>query len=140
MLKLTTEAIDPARLLAAVASPHAGGTTLFVGTVRDLTGPEVTAALDYEAYAPMAEGVFAEIAAEVRAGFTVLGVAIVHRTGRLGVGEISVAVACSCPHRADSFAAARYAIDAVKSRAPVWKRDIPPAGGAETWVHPGPGS
>ncbi len=129
MLKLTTEAIDPARLLAAVASPHAGGTTLFVGTVRDLTGPEVTAALDYEAYAPMAEGVFAEIAAEVRAGFTVLG-----------VGEISVAVACSCPHRADSFAAARYAIDAVKSRAPVWKRDIPPAGGAETWVHPGPGS
>ena len=139
MVGLTTEPIDPARLLAAVASPHAGGTTLFVGTVRDVTGPDLTAALDYHAYAPMAERVLAEIAAEVRATFPAAGVAVVHRTGLLQVGEVSVAVAVSCPHRADSFAAARFAIDAVKERAPVWKRDIPPAG-AETWVHPEAGS
>ena len=72
---------------------------------------------------------------EVRAAYPACGVAMVHRVGRLGVGEISVAVAVSCPHRAEAFAAARSAIDAVKERVPVWKKDIPPAGPA-TWVDP----
>ena len=132
---LTRDVIDPAAVLHAVRSPHAGGAVLFVGTVRDLTGPEVTVALEYDAYAGMAERVFAEIEAETRARFPVAGVALVHRLGRLAVGEISVAVAASCPHRADAFAAARFAIDAVKERVPVWKQDIPPAG-PPAWVHP----
>ena len=132
---LTHEVIDPAAVLAAVASPHAGGAVLFVGTVRDRTGPAETVALDYTAYAAMADRVFAAIEAEVRAAFPASGVALVHRLGRLAVGEVSVAVAVSCPHRADAFAAARYAIDAVKDRVPVWKRDIPPAG-EPAWVDP----
>ncbi len=132
---LTHDVIDAAAVLDAVRSPHAGGAVLFVGSVRDLTGADVTAALDYAAYAGMADKVFAEIEAETRTRFPVEGVAIVHRLGRLAVGEISVAVAASCPHRADAFAAARFAIDAVKERVPVWKKDIPPAGPA-AWVHP----
>jgi len=133
---LTREPIDAAALLAGVASPHAGAAVLFVGTVRELTGPAVTEALEYHAYAAMAERVGADIRAEMLALYPVVGYAHVHRLGLLAVGEISVAVAVSSAHRADAFAAARFAIDEIKRRAPVWKRDIPP-GGSPNWVHPG---
>ena len=132
---LTTGPLDAAALLALVASPHAGATVLFVGSVRDLTGPDVTEALEYHAYAAMAERVAAEVRAETLARFPVLGYAHAHRLGLLNVGEASVAVAASCPHRADAFDAARFAIDEIKRRVPVWKRDLPPGGRAE-WVHP----
>ena len=136
---LTTDPIDAAALLASVASPHAGGAVLFVGTVRDLTGPEVTEALEYHAYAAMAEHVAADIRAETLRTFPVVSYAHVHRLGHLIVGETSVAVAVSCAHRAEAFAAARFAIDEIKRRAPVWKRDIPP-GGSPQWIHPESGS
>jgi molybdopterin synthase catalytic subunit len=126
---LTQEAIEPASLTAAVCSPLRGGVVNFLGTVRSHTGTAVTEALEYEAYEPMAEKVLAAIAAEVRARWPA-EIRIVHRLGRLLAGEISVAVAC--PHRADAFAAAQYAIDELKRRAPIWKRDIAPAGTA--WV------
>jgi molybdopterin synthase catalytic subunit len=94
--------------------------------------------LEYEAYPPMAERTMAEIAAEVGSRWPVGDVALVHRLGRLGVGEISVAVAVSTPHRADAFAACRYAIDRLKEVVPIWKKDLGPA--RAEWVHPLPDS
>jgi len=130
MVLLTRDPIDFAALTEAVRDPHCGGVVLFLGTVRDLTGDERTDFLDYEAYPGMAEKNLAEVEAEVRAKWPhVGGVSLVHRLGRLGVGEVSVAVAVSCPHRAEAFAAARFAIDAIKDRVPIWKKD-----NGETWI------
>ena len=107
MIRLTHDPIDYHALTEAVRSPHCGAVTLFLGTVRDLTGEHVTVFLDYEAYGPMAEKKLAEIEAEVRKRWKVGDVAMVHRLGRLAVGEVSVAVAVSCPHRAQAFDACR---------------------------------
>ena len=135
MIQLTPDPIDYAALTEAVRTPHCGAVVLFLGTVRDLTGDRVTVHLDYEAYAPMAEKKLAEIEAVARGRWPVGGIALVHRLGRLGVGEVSVAVAVSCPHRAQAFDACRYAIDAVKDLVPIWKKENAPDGAA-AWVHP----
>jgi molybdopterin synthase catalytic subunit len=92
-------------------------------------------ALDYEAYPAMAEKKLAQVEQETRDRWPVGDVALVHRLGRLEVGEVSVAVAVSCPHRAEAFEACRYAIDRLKEVVPIWKKDILP-GGASEWVHP----
>jgi molybdopterin synthase catalytic subunit len=134
MFRLTCEAIDYHALTESVRSAHCGATVLFLGTVRELTGERVTVFLDYEAYAPMAEKKLAEIEDAVRARWPIGGMAIVHRLGRLSVGEVSVAVAVSCPHRAEAFEACRFAIDAVKQLVPIWKREQAPDG-MEEWVH-----
>lgn len=136
MVQLTRDLIDYHALTESVRSPHAGAVALFLGTVRDLTGDEVTVYLDYDAYPPMAEKKLAEIEAEVRRRWPVQGVAMVHRLGRLAVGEVSVAVAVSTPHRADAFEACRFAIDTLKELVPIWKKDTAPDGAAD-WVHPG---
>ncbi len=135
MFFLTREPIDYHAITESVRSPHCGAVALFLGTVRDLTGDQVTVFLDYDAYPPMAEKKLTEIEAEVRCRWPVENLAMVHRLGRLGVGEISVAVAVSCPHRADAFAACRYAIDALKELVPIWKKENAPDGASE-WVHP----
>src|SRR5215211_7815342 len=135
MVSLTAEPIDYGALTEAVRRPGSGAVVTFLGTVRDLTGEERTVALEYEAYPPMAERKMAEIEAEVRARWPVGDVALVHRRGRLGVGEVSVAVAVSAPHRAEAFAACRHAIDRLKEVVPIWKKDVAGDGRAE-WVHP----
>lgn len=135
MVSLTQDAIDYAALTEAVLAPHCGAVALFLGTVRDLTGEQVTVYLDYEAYPPMAEKKLAEIEADVRRRWVVGEVALVHRLGRLAVGEVSVAVAVSAPHRAAAFDACRFAIDTLKELVPIWKRENAP-GGASGWVHP----
>ena len=127
MTRLTCDPIDFTALTDAVRSSHAGAVVLFLGTVRDLTGDHHTAFLDYDAYPPMAEKKLAEIAADVRSRWPVCELVIEHRVGKLAVGEVSVAVAVSCPHRAEAFEAGKYAIDAVKASVPIWKKDIPPA-------------
>jgi molybdopterin synthase catalytic subunit len=141
MTRLTHDPIDYHALTEAVRAPHAGAVVLFLGTVRDLTGEQVTVFLDYEAYGPMAEKKMAEIADRVRVRWPVGGVAMVHRLGRLAVGDVSVAVAVSCPHRGEAFDACRFAIDALKELVPIWKRENAPDGSGE-WVHqsakPGP--
>lgn len=123
MVRLTRDPIDFNAVTEAVRSPHCGAVALFLGTVRDITGSEITEFLDYEAYPPMAEKKMAEIEAEARARWTLGEVALVHRVGRLGVGEISVAVAVSAPHRAAAFEACRFAIDTLKEVVPIWKKD-----------------
>jgi molybdopterin synthase catalytic subunit len=135
MIRLTPEPIDHHALTELVRRPHCGGVVTFLGTVRDLTDGRVTVALDYEAYLGMAEKKMAEIEEGVRRRWPVGDVALVHRVGRLDVGEVSVAVAVSCPHRAEAFDACRYAIDRLKELVPIWKQENW-ADGATEWVHP----
>jgi molybdopterin synthase catalytic subunit len=135
MLHLTREPIDYSLLTEAVRQPGSGAVVLFLGTVRDITGEQVTVALDYDGYAPMAEKKLVEIEAETRQRWPVGEMAIVHRLGHLEVGEVSVAVAVSCPHRGDAFEACRFAIDRTKELVPIWKKENWASGKTE-WVHP----
>jgi molybdopterin synthase catalytic subunit len=136
MVRLTKEPIDDHILTELVRRRDCGAVVTFLGTVRDLTGERVTAALDYEAYPDMAEKKMAEIERDTRGRWPVGEMALVHRLGHLGVGEVSVAVAISCPHRAQAFEACRHAIDRLKELVPIWKKENWTDGTSE-WVHPG---
>lgn len=135
MYALTHHPINYPALTDAVRRPGCGAVCLFLGTVRDLTGDERTEFLEYEAYPAMAEKKLAEIEAEVHRRWPGGKLVLVHRLGRLEVGEISVAVAASSPHRAEAFAMCRYAIDTLKEVVPIWKKDISPDGTA-AWSEP----
>lgn len=125
------EPIDGGALLAEVGQSGSGATVLFVGTVRDHSEGKVGVThLDYEVYTEQVEPNIAEIVDEATVRWPVLGVVVEHRSGRVEVGEASVAVAVSSEHRGDAFAAARYIIDELKQRAPIWKKEFWP-GGAE---------
>jgi molybdopterin synthase catalytic subunit len=111
-----------------------GGVATFLGTVREDAGDgRRVSALWYEAHEPMAIREFERIAAEARSRFGDVGIAIVHRVGRLGIGEVSVAVLAAARHRAAAFDACRYAIDELKRRAPIWKKEQYAEGGGE-WI------
>ena len=135
MIRLTREPIDYPRLTESARHPSGGAVVLFLGTVRDLTGDRRTVALDYEAYPGMAEKKMAEIEAETRSRWPVLEIAMEHRLGHLEVGDVSVAVAVSCPHRGDAFEACRHAMDRLKELVPIWKKENWENGDTE-WVHP----
>lgn len=135
MIRLTHEVIDYHALTESVRRPDCGAVVTFLGTVRDLTDGKVTVALDYEAYPAMAEKKLAEIEAETRQRWPVGDIALIHRLGHLEVGEVSVAVAVSCPHRGQAFEACRHAIDRLKEIVPIWKREHW-ADGSTEWVHP----
>ena len=136
MIRLTNEPIDHPALTEAVRLPGCGAVVTFLGTVRDLTDGRETVALDYEAYGGMAEKKLAEIEQDTRRRWPVGEMVMVHRLGRLEVGEVSVAVALSCPHRAQAFEACRHAIDRLKELVPIWKKENW-ADGQTEWVHPG---
>lgn len=112
--------------LDAVRSSEAGGTAVFVGSVRAEGGR--VERLEYSAYEPMGERVLREIAAEAASKWTLGGVAILHGVGDLLVGETTVVVACAAPHRGEALDACRYVIDEVKRRAPIWKKESGPGG------------
>lgn len=136
MVKLTTGPLDYFALTEQVRRPDCGAVVTFLGTVRDLTGDRLTVALDYEAYPAMAEQKMAQIEAETRERWPVGDMVLVHRLGHLEIGQISVVVAVSCPHRAQAFAACHYAIDRLKEIVPIWKKENW-ADGTSEWVHPG---
>jgi molybdopterin synthase catalytic subunit len=136
MFRLTTEPIDYHALTEQVRRPGCGAVVTFLGTVRDLTGGRTTIALDYEAYPGMAEKKLGEIEQETRVRWPVGDLVMVHRLGHLEIGEVSVAVAVSCPHRDQAFEACRYAIDRLKEIVPIWKKENWGDGTTE-WVHPG---
>ncbi len=135
MIRLTNEPIDYHALTEAVRLPGCGAVVTFLGTVRDLTDGRATVALDYEAYPVMAEKKMVEIERETRQRWPVGEMMMVHRLGHLDVGEVSVAVAVSCPHRAQAFEACRHAIDRLKELVPIWKKENWADGNAD-WVHP----
>src|SRR5262245_1381644 len=122
MIRLTHEPIDYVALTQSVRRSSCGAVVTFLGTVRDLTGDEVTVASDYEAHGPMGERQRAGVEADTRADWPVGGMAMVHGLGHLEVGEISVAVAVSCPHRGQAFDACGHAIDRLKELVPIWTK------------------
>jgi molybdopterin synthase catalytic subunit len=136
MVEITQSPIDHAALTDRVRSHQAGAVCTFLGTVREFTGEKQTTALHYEAYPEMALKKLAELEAEARNRWPIIELALVHRVGPLDLGEISVVVAVSCPHRDQSFEACRWLIDTLKQVVPIWKREIW-ADGSEEWVHPG---
>ncbi|MCI0682598.1 MAG: molybdenum cofactor biosynthesis protein MoaE [Gemmataceae bacterium] len=136
MVRLTREAIDHTRLTEDVRRDHCGAVVTFLGTVRDLTGDRTTLALDYEAYPDMALKKLEEIEQDTRSRWPVGDIILEHRLGHLDVGDISVAVAVSCPHRHQAFDACRHAIDRLKEFVPIWKKENW-ADGTTEWVHPG---
>ncbi|SEN51200.1 molybdenum cofactor biosynthesis protein MoaE [Actinacidiphila rubida] len=134
LLAIRDGALSVDEVLAAVGDDAAGGTTLFVGTVRDHDGradARVTG-LSYSAH-PTAGAELRRVAEKVAAEFPVRALAAVHRVGDLVVGDIAVVVAVSCPHRGEAFAASRRLIDDLKSEVPIWKHQRFDDGGEE-WV------
>src|SRR5204863_8100314 len=111
MVRLTCAVLDYHALTEQVRRPDCGAVVTFLGTVRDLTGDKITVALDYEAYAGMAEKKMAEIEADTRRRWPVGEIVLEHRLGHLEVGTIRVAVAVSCPHRSQASEACRHAIE-----------------------------
>lgn len=136
IIELTNGPIDYAELTERVRSNQAGAVVLFLGTVREMTSGRQTSSLDYEGYPEMAEKTMAEIDREAREKWPIINSGIVHRLGHLELGEISVAVAVSTPHRRQAFEAGQFLIDQLKVRVPVWKRENWSDGTTE-WVHPG---
>src|SRR3954452_7057331 len=139
MVEITEGPIDYEAVTERVRSNQAGAVCLFLGTVREMTGDRRTTSLDYEAYPEMARAKMVELEAEARRRWPVIEAALVHRVGHLGLGEVSVVVAVSCPHRDQAFEACRWLIDALKEIVPIWKRETW-ADGTEEWVHPGLGT
>lgn len=121
MLSLTPDAIDLAALAGEVTDPEHGGLATFLGVTRREADRRAYLAIEYVAYAALAEGEIRAIIGEAEARFGAV-VRIRHRTGVVPVGEASVGIAASAPHRAEAFAACRYAIDELKVRVPIWKR------------------
>jgi len=135
-VQLTTEPIDYTALTESVRSDQAGAVVLFLGTVREMTQGRRTVALDYEAYSGMAEAKMSDLVAEATRLWPVISAGIVHRLGHLELGDVSVAVAVSTPHRHQAFEAGKYLIDRLKEVVPIWKKENWDDGSTE-WVHPG---
>jgi molybdopterin synthase catalytic subunit len=136
MIQLTREPIDYHALTEAVRSNQSGAVVLFLGTVREMTAGRQTVALDYEAFPEMAEAKMRELIDKAQAQWPIDKVGIVHRLGHLELGDISVALAVSCPHRQQAFEAGKYLIDELKVLVPIWKKENWGDGSTE-WVHPG---
>jgi molybdopterin synthase catalytic subunit len=123
MFRITNEPIHLLEAIGAVAGRDRGAVATFCGVVRDHHRGKLVVSLEYHAYAPMAERLFAEIAGEAAHRHPGTGVAVIHRVGALRIGDVSVVVAAASTHRAEAFAACSFVIDEVKARAPIWKRE-----------------
>lgn len=123
-------------VVKAVSGPGRGGVVTFTGAVRDHSHGKRVTRLEYEAFAPMAERVFAQIAEEISAKWPGTELAISHRVGTLNPGELAVVIAAAAPHRKEAFLACEHAIDRLKEDAPIWKREVFEDGAV--WVGLGP--
>ena len=137
MFKITSEAIELGDVIRAVEAGDAGAIVHFLGVVRNNTEGREVSYLEYEAYPPMAEKKMAEIAQEIHEKWGLDRVAMIHRVGRLEIGEVSVAVAVASPHRKEAFEACHYAMNRLKQVVPIWKREVW-TDGEEEWVKPDP--
>ncbi len=132
MVRLGEEPISVDECLAFVRRDDCGAVVLFLGTVRNQTGGQPVERLDYQAYPPVALKEMARLAAEARVRWPLGSLALWHRHGSLGPGEISVCVAVSAGHRKEAFEAGRWLIDTLKSTVPLWKKEVGPEG--EVWI------
>ena len=136
MIQLNHDPIDSSAVIESVQSPEAGAVVLFLGTTREFTAGRQTESLDYESYGEMALRKLEELEQEARQRWSLTELTIVHRLGHLGIGEASVAIAVSAPHRKDAFTAGQWLIDTLKEIVPIWKKENW-ADGTSQWVHPG---
>jgi molybdopterin synthase catalytic subunit len=134
MFRVTSEAIDIARIERSLRTDACGGVVTFAGVVRERSddGRPVTG-LSYEAHDEMAAAEFSRIADEARERFGACEIAVVHRTGDLRIGEVAVAVVVAAAHRGAAFDACEYVIDELKARAPIWKKEHYADGGESVW-------
>ena len=131
-VRVQAEPLDLAGLLAFVQAPSLGGVAIFLGTVRDHHAGRAVVRLEYEAYPEMAEAEMARIATALADRHAVTRIAMAHRTGHVPIGEASVMIAVSAPHRAAALEACREAIDTLKQTVPVWKKEV--FEGGEEWI------
>ena len=136
MIQLNHDPIDSSAVIESVQSPAAGAVVLFLGTTREFTAGRQTESLDYESYGEMAFRKLEELEQEARQRWSLTELTIIHRLGHLGIGEASVAIAVSAPHRKDAFTAGQWLIDTLKEIVPIWKKENW-ADGTSEWVHPG---
>ncbi|GIX07402.1 MAG: molybdenum cofactor biosynthesis protein D/E [Candidatus Poribacteria bacterium] len=130
---ITADPIEEATVRPLVETPEAGAIVLFLGVVRNHAEGRPVVGLEYEAYVPMAERVLRSLAEETLSRWSLQRVAVVHRVGRLKIGEVSIAIAVSAAHRREAFAACAYLMDRIKEEVPIWKREHWAEGGAR-WV------
>ena len=130
--RVTVEPLDPIQTMSVVSAANRGAVATFVGLVRDHNAGRRVLYLEYECYEPLTVKAFLRIAAEAREQWPAAHLAIEHRLGELQIGEASVVIAAASPHRADAFAACRYAIERIKQIAPIWKREY--FEGGDVWI------
>ena len=132
MIKITSEPLNPEEITAQVRRDSNGAVITFLGTTRDFSEGRNVEYLEYEAYQPMAENMLQQIADELREKWGIDDFAVAHRVGRVDIGEISLVVALSSPHRQQAFEAGQYVVDRIKQLVPIWKKEA--FEGGEVWV------
>jgi len=130
--RLSDQPLDPGAVIREVADPRAGGIASFIGTTRVESRGRTVHYLDYEAYEGMAEQMMAELGVELKRKHELCEISISHRVGRVDIGEPSVVIAVSAPHRAAALAACKEAIDTLKETVPLWKKEV--YEGGEEWI------
>jgi MoaE-MoaD fusion protein len=130
--RLTEDTIDLVTVVAEVEDDRAGAIATFVGTVRAESRGRKVMRLEYEAYEGMAENVMADLAEQLNQRYDLCAVAITHRVGVCEIGDVSIAIAVSAPHRQDALAACKDAIDTLKETVPLWKKEV--YEGGEEWI------
>ncbi len=133
LVRITSEPLDPSEAVGYVADPGAGGTCVFLGTVRDHSEAGDVTGLTYESWEELAAERLEELGDELFETWPLRRVALLHRVGDLAIGEVSVVVACSAGHRAEAFEACRHGIERLKDDVPIWKKEHLAAGGSH-WV------
>jgi molybdopterin synthase catalytic subunit len=131
--RVTADPIDSCSLLANATADTDGAALLFVGVVRNVNDGREVGHLDYQAYPEMAEATLREIVSEAHAQWETGTISVVHRIGRLEIGEASVAIVVASPHRGNAYEASRYIIEELKKRVPIWKREGYTSGESE-WL------
>ena len=133
LIRITYEPIGAEEAMEFISDPGAGGTCVFLGTVRDRSEAGQVTGLTYEAWEELAERRLGEVADEMFAGWPLRKVALLHRIGELTIGQVSVVVACSAAHRAEAFEACRHGIERLKQDVPIWKKEHL-ISGESSWV------
>jgi molybdopterin synthase catalytic subunit len=133
LVRVTAEPIGADEAVSFVSDPGAGGTSVFLGTVRDSSQDGEVTGLTYEAWDELATRRLEELGTEMLERWPLRKVALLHRSGELAVGEVSVVVACSAPHRAEAFDACRHGIEQLKRDVPIWKKEHLRSG-VSSWV------
>ncbi|MBI2486960.1 MAG: molybdenum cofactor biosynthesis protein MoaE [Deltaproteobacteria bacterium] len=132
LFKITTQKIGVESVVRKVHDIESGAVVLFIGTVRKLSKGKEVEYLEYEAYKEMALREFCKIVGEIKEKWNVKKIAIIHRTGKIKLGEASVVIAVSAPHRDEAFQASRYVIEKLKQTVPIWKKEV--WEGGEEWI------